>query len=217
MINLGLIEDSFSVLDVGCGLGRLARPLTEFLSKGTYNGLDTTKSSIEWCKSAYKTIPNFHFDFADLFSNDYNPNGKIKACDYIFPYKKDTFDFVWSTSLFTHLVFDDFENYIQQMSRVMKKGARMWNTYLILDEIALSLLDDLNSKNTRHKLPFEVKGGRVRSIENPESQIGLYENLVIDVHEKYGLKIEDIRYGPWSGRKENVRAGGQDVIIAVKK
>ncbi|OED42634.1 hypothetical protein AB833_05810 [Chromatiales bacterium (ex Bugula neritina AB1)] len=204
------------MLDVGCGLGRLARPLIEYLVDGRYVGLDTTKSSVDWCTQEYSDVPNFEFIFANVFSNDYNTDAPLKASEYRFPLDDRSFDFVWSTSLFTHLVFEDFDNYIKEMSRVMKPGARCWNTYLLLDSVALELIDILNAKNTRHNLPHEVHGGRVRSLENPEAQIALYEAMVIDTHNKYGLEIEDIRYGPWSGRKHNVRAGGQDVVIAVK-
>ncbi len=217
MINMDLIKSNHTVLDVGCGLGRLARPLVNYLKEGEYFGLDTTKSSIDWCNTAYKDISNFSFVFADLFSNYYNVGAKTKASDYVFPFEDKTFDYIWSTSLFTHLVFDDFENYIKQMSRVMKPGAKMWNTYLVLDDIALGLLDELNAKNTRHKLPFKVKGGMVRDLANPEAQIALYENKIREVHDKYDLDILDVRYGPWSGRTENIRAGGQDVIIAQKR
>lgn len=218
MINMDLIKNNHTVLDVGCGLGRLARPLVKFLEegRGEYYGLDTTKTSIDWCKANYKKHKNFNFHFADVVSTYYNTSATTKASEYKFPYEDNKFDYVWSTSLFTHLVFEDFENYIKEMSRVMKPGAKMWNTYLVLDDVAMSLLDELNSKDTRHKLPYEVEGGRVRDLANPEAQIALYEDRIREVHKKYGFKDLDVRYGPWSGRTENVRAGGQDVIIATK-
>ena len=217
MINAGLIKPEHSVLDVGCGLGRLARPLIEYLEKGSYVGLDTTKSSVEWCVDEYSDVPNFDFIFADVFSTNYNPESKVNASEYQFPLQDESFDFVWSTSLFTHLVFEDFDNYLSEMARVMKPGAKCWNTYLLLDSVAMELTDSLNAKNTRHKMPHAVHGGRVRDIDNRESQIALHENMVVAAHLKHGLEIEDIRYGPWSGRQYDVRAGGQDVIIAVKK
>jgi SAM-dependent methyltransferase len=216
MINAGLIKPEHDVLDVGCGLGRLARPLVDYLSRGSYKGLDTTESSVDWCQQAYADVSNFEFIFADVFSNDYNTGATLKAADYRFPFADTSFDFVWSTSLFTHLVLADFQNYIQEMSRVMRPGATCWNTYLLLDKVALVNLEHLNQQNTRHKLPFEVEGGRVRSLDNPEAQIGLYEDIVFETHEACGLEIIDTRYGPWSGRTENVRAGGQDVVIARK-
>src|SRR5579862_1080583 len=38
------------VLDIGCGTGRMARPLAGYLKKGSYYGIDIVKSSVEWCQ-----------------------------------------------------------------------------------------------------------------------------------------------------------------------
>src|SRR5690349_17246603 len=38
-------------LDVGCGTGRLARPLAGYLSEaGSYDGFDVAEIAIKWCK-----------------------------------------------------------------------------------------------------------------------------------------------------------------------
>ena len=114
------------------------------------------------------------------------------------------------------MLIHQVDNYIGQMARVMRSGAHCWNTYLILDQVALELIDKLDGSK-RWYMPHSIEGGRVRDINNPESQIALYEDQVREIHEKHGLEITDIRYGPWSGRTEDVRAGGQDVIIARKR
>jgi SAM-dependent methyltransferase len=217
MMRMGLLSPSSIVLDVGCGLGRLARPLVSYLEDGEYYGIDTTKSSVAWCAEAYKEYPNFHFMHSDVYSTTYNRTATTKARDYIFPFNDGIFDFVWSTSLFTHMVIADVDNYLKEMSRVMKNGAMCWNTFLILDDVALALLDDLNARKTRYCLPYDIDGGRVRDQSDPEAQIALYEDRIIEIYRKHGLGNMDIRYGPWSGRTENVKAGGQDVIVAQKR
>ena len=41
----------YRFLDVGCGCGKLARPLITFLnSEGGYDGIDITSKVIDWCK-----------------------------------------------------------------------------------------------------------------------------------------------------------------------
>ena len=67
LIGLAKLLPSHRVLDVGCGCGKLARPLTTYLnSQGGYDGIDITREVINWCKERYQNYPNFRFHFADL-------------------------------------------------------------------------------------------------------------------------------------------------------
>lgn len=215
MIAHHFIKPTSKVLDVGCGLGRMARALVPFLDGGEYCGMDVTQSSVNWCADAYDHLPHFRFVHADVFSTTYNPTSKVKAEDFTFPFPADHFDFVWSTSLFTHMLQNQVDNYLREMARVMKVGAYCWNTYLLLDDVAADLISHAKP-TSRVFLPYLVPGGRVRDINDPESQSAILQNYVIGSHLAHDLKIMEIRYGPWSGRTDSVKAGWQDVIIARK-
>jgi 2-polyprenyl-3-methyl-5-hydroxy-6-metoxy-1,4-benzoquinol methylase len=55
-IELGGIRKDGKVLDVGCGIGRMAVPLTGYLSKeGAYEGFDLVADGIKWCKKKITT------------------------------------------------------------------------------------------------------------------------------------------------------------------
>ena len=47
----GLRPDS-RVLDIGCGIGRMAVPLTQYLdtATGSYRGIDPVAGGINWCR-----------------------------------------------------------------------------------------------------------------------------------------------------------------------
>src|SRR5438874_4060962 len=50
-IELGDLQPGDRVLDIGCGIGRMAIPLTKYLSKnGEYWGIDIVKHGIDWCQ-----------------------------------------------------------------------------------------------------------------------------------------------------------------------
>ena len=62
-IELGQLEPNEKVLDVGCGIGRMALPLTKYMSQqGEYWGFDIVKDGINWCAKRYtRLFPNFNF------------------------------------------------------------------------------------------------------------------------------------------------------------
>src|SRR5262245_6738234 len=63
---------SHRLLDIGCGCGKIARPLTAYLSgRGRYDGIDITRTVIDWCNENYKSFSNFHFHHSDIRSKRY--------------------------------------------------------------------------------------------------------------------------------------------------
>jgi len=210
---VGLRPESH-VLDVGCGTGRVARPLTEYLTAGSYTGIDVVKSSIEWCRENFGDVENFRFVHADLYSKFYNPDASLTADEYRFPFDDESFDVVWSSSLFTHMLMPAVDNYLKEMARVAKPGGRIWNSYLLLDEISEPLV--LGPRKDGRRMQFEVEGGRIGYKNKPEHVVGLYKDRVLAAHAKHGLEVTEVQLSNWSGGRPETDFRGQDVIIARK-
>jgi len=123
-VELGGLKKSDNVLDVGSGIGRMAIPLINYLdSNSRYEGIDIVQSGISWSKKNITTkYPNFNFLLADIYNKAYNPKGRFKASEYKFPFEDSSFDFVFLTSVFTHMLPKDLENYLMQISRVLING-----------------------------------------------------------------------------------------------
>ncbi len=79
--DLGGLKRNDRVLDVGCGIGRMAGPLTAYLSrKGSYEGFDIVPHGIEWCTANItRRFPRFRFQLADIRNKWYNANGRTGA------------------------------------------------------------------------------------------------------------------------------------------
>ncbi len=204
------------VLDAGCGLGRIAIPLAGYLApSGSYEGFDVAPESIAWCQeNITPRYPNFRFQVADIYNKSYNPGGSQRAGEYRFPYEDESFDFVFLASVFTHLLPEDMENYIAQISRVLKNGGRCVVSYFLLNEQSRESIGA--GRITQGPcFPYDYGEYRVQNKNIPEVAIAHDENAVRSLYEKYDLKISDpIRYGAWPGREGSVFR--QDIIWATK-
>jgi ABC-type multidrug transport system fused ATPase/permease subunit/GT2 family glycosyltransferase/ubiquinone/menaquinone biosynthesis C-methylase UbiE len=213
-IDYGNLRRDDKVLDVGCGIGRMALPLLCHLSgKAVYEGLDIVPSGIEWCAEKITTrYSNFRFTLANVYNNEYNPGGEHKASQYIFPYDDECFDFVFLTSVFTHMFPDDIENYLSQIARVLKKGGRCFITFFLINDQVDDLIDN---KKSYFRLNHRLENCRIEYTNNPEAVVGYDEALVFGMYSKYGLAVQQpILYGSWCGRADYV--SWQDIIIASK-
>lgn len=209
------LKPNEDVLDVGCGIGRMAIPLANFLRQGQYRGIDIVPAGIEWCQqNITPKHPNFRFELSDIKNTAYNPDGRYKASEYRFPFDDQSFDFVFLTSVFTHLVPEDAENYLSEISRVLRPGGRLLGTWFLLNSESRQLV--AAGRGSR-PIVYEFKGKEVM-VENPavpEAAIAFDEELIRGIHAKYQLRLQDdIRFGKWCGREDFVSY--QDIIVAHK-
>ena len=213
-IDLVNLQPNNRILDVGCGIGRMAIPLTSYLSqKGEYWGFDIVAKGIEWCQSRISPkFSNFHFLYSDVYNKQYNKEGKVLAQDFEFPFDDKFFDFVFLTSVFTHMLPLDLENYLSEISRVLKTGGKCLITFFILNQESEGLI-----RSGRSTLDFRYKIYDCLTInENvPEAAIAYNEEFAKTLFEKYGLKIiQPIHYGSWCKRDKFLTY--QDLLIAIK-
>ena len=130
----GAMNINSSVLEIGCGLGRIAFPLRYLLLKGSYEGFDVVQEKIDFLARHFQPAhPNFRFTWANVRNAEYNPTGATMAADFRFPYPRSSFDLIFAASLFTHLLPDAIANYFQQAARVLKPGGRCVFSFFLLD------------------------------------------------------------------------------------
>lgn len=214
-IEYGKLRPDDKVLDVGCGIGRMALPLTRYLSaQGEYYGFDPTVESVKWCSQHITSRhPNFHFELADLHNEFYSPSGKYRPEDFRFPYPDKCFDFVFLTSVFTHLFPDALKNYFSEASRVLRPNGRSFITYFLLNPESNALTSaGKSSLNFVHKL----KDCWTAYPENPEGALAFDEIEIRSLYGAQSTRIEELKFGEWCGRKSEY-GGFQDLIVGVKE
>ncbi|MCL5029007.1 MAG: class I SAM-dependent methyltransferase [Bacteroidetes bacterium] len=213
-IKLCELQPNERILDVGSGIGRKAIPLTKYLdSTSRYEGLEIVEVGVEWCrKHISRAYQNFHFQLADVYNEWYKPNGRFQASEYKFPYENGSFDIIVLGSVFTHMLPKDMENYLSEISRVLRTEGRCLISFFLLTEESLELLQ--TNKST---LDFKYDIGKYRTVNKiiHEDAVSYHETYILDLYKKNGLNIrKPIHYRSWSGRKEFLSY--QDIIIATK-
>ncbi len=211
--DLAALKPNHAVLDIGCGIGRMAVPLTRFLNnEGSYNGFDIVKSGIDWCKKNISNkFPNFRFYHTGLYNQLYNTSDRADAGKFLFPYSDETFDFVFLTSVFTHMMPNEVEHYLTEISRVMKPGSSCLMSLFIVNCES----EDLMIKHPTH-MNFPVNKGfyRLHSSQVDTANVAYDEEWLLEKLENSGLKLEAIKYGQWCGR--SIYFDYQDLVICSK-
>lgn len=128
------LQRTGSVLDVGCGSGRMARHFVDYVeTPGRYVGTDVNRAMVGWCEEHIAPLnPAFSFLHQDVHNGLYNPAGTVLASEYRFPFEDGSFDAILLASVFTHLLPDDAEHYLEEVARLLGPDGVCFSTWLLL-------------------------------------------------------------------------------------
>jgi len=123
-----------SVLDFGCGQGRLAIGLLLCCPDlGNYTGIDTDLDAINWCK---RWIQKYHLKYTFLHVKAHNALYNPTATDRPnLPISKYSFDVIFLNSVFSHMLSDDVSFYLNQLFQGLKEGGIIYLTAFIEEDV----------------------------------------------------------------------------------
>lgn len=210
-IRFGGLQPHHHVLDVGCGIGRMALPLTGYLdAKGSYDGFDIVEQGVHWCKKHITpTYPHFRFVHVDLSNDLYKTSGG-SAQGFEFPYASGQFDLVILTSVFMHMQPGEVRHYLDEINRVLKPGGRVCMTAFLINDISRTAMAG-RAFSFRHK----AKNCYLMDPRVPSANVAYEETEMDKMIAVAGFEIQRKFYGAWSGRKDNV-LDFQDFIVLQK-
>lgn len=137
LLDLTPIAPGSRVLDVDCGVGQVARPLARYLRTrqgGVYEGFDSDRDAIGWCRRAYRRHRHVRFLVADVFHPRERPGGAHRREEYRFPYEGASFDLVIAAGVLAHLLEGEAAHYLEEIDRVLAPGGTLFATCFVLDE-----------------------------------------------------------------------------------
>jgi SAM-dependent methyltransferase len=129
---LGLGRQS-SMLDFGCGPGRLAIGLQATLGRiENYVGVDVNKTAIRWCRR-HLANPGFTFELLSSRNARYNPRGRA-GIDRL-PLDEETMDFAYLYSVFSHMGSQDVANVLESIHPVLRRDGAIFATAFVEDGV----------------------------------------------------------------------------------
>ncbi len=135
-----------SVLDFGCGCGRIARQLIQQRPvPKQYLGIDLHMGMIEWCKRNLEPhATGFRFEHHDVFNAGLNP-GDDKPLIRPFPSPDDEFSLVCAYSVFTHLNQSQAVHYLEEVSRVLRPDGFFYSSWFLFDKSDFPMMQEFQN------------------------------------------------------------------------
>jgi SAM-dependent methyltransferase len=211
--NAKLQADSH-ILDIGCGIGRLAIPLTNLMSaKGRYHGFDIMKPGIDWCQRHISSVfPQFTFEWVDLRNDLYREKG-ISSLDFSFSNADESKDLIFSISVFTHMIDNETIHYLNECMRVLKPGGYVIASFFVIDDKYIS--EQCNEN--KFKFPHD-RGHYFLMNENlPAGNVAFLKSYLESSFYSIGFTIEHYFSGHWKSIDKSKSKDFQDIYILKKR
>jgi cyclopropane fatty-acyl-phospholipid synthase-like methyltransferase len=123
----GLTANS-SLLDWGCGAGRLAYGIQKELNRiRDYHGVDVQSDLIDWCQGSL-IRPGYRFTYLDLINERYNLEGESNqtlASDI------GSVDVIYAYSVFSHMNEKDTKTYLKIIEQTLSPSGKAFVTCFV--------------------------------------------------------------------------------------
>ncbi|WP_439578548.1 class I SAM-dependent methyltransferase [Elioraea sp.] len=206
------LDPTERVLDLGCGIGRMTVPLTQYLAEtARYEGVDVDAAAIAWCARAITPVyPQFTFRHLDVIHPLYNPAGTLAAEHAALPFASASFDVVLLVSVLTHLDRAAVRRYAAEIARVLAPGGRCFATAFLLNGPARA---GIATGSARPAFPDRPEETVLHADpEAPLAAVAHDEDALLASFLAAGLRRRrPAAYGTWSGRKGG--ASFQDICV----
>ena len=131
------LDASSSILDLGCGVGRLPIGLLAELGEpADYVGADVDETSVEWCRRHVEAHhPGARFVLLDVANARYNRRGRPIGEGFRLPWEDGRFDVIFLYSVFSHMQSADVGAYLREFRRLLRPDGGVFLTAFVEDGV----------------------------------------------------------------------------------
>jgi SAM-dependent methyltransferase len=135
-----------SVLDFGCGCGRVARQLLQQKPPPErYVGVDIHAGMIAWDnENLAPRHPGFSFKHHDVFAAGLNP-GADKPLTLPLPVESGDISLAVAISVFTHLLEEQAVHYLRELRRVLRDDGIFLGTFFLFEKDGYPMMQDFQN------------------------------------------------------------------------
>jgi SAM-dependent methyltransferase len=197
LVTRGNLTPEATVLDIGCGYGRLLYGLVRGGWHGRYVGVDVLAKHVDWCSDNLGDGDRVTFEHANVRNDRYNRKGTLRPAELNLPVKDA--DVIALFSVFTHMWPDDVVSYLRLCRQALAPDGRVVATFF-LDNWRLRRLERRGLPT--YVLPHGRGPARWQSDDDPLHVIAMSERWVRRRARQVGLRLaRPPEHGTWSGRE----------------
>jgi SAM-dependent methyltransferase len=175
----GYVTAGSDIAEIGCGCGRIAMHLDAAYFSGTYLGIDIDPEMIEYCRSRFPS-PQFSFRLSPQRSSTYHGADRLAqvANDFIIA-EPDSKDFIYSTSLFTHLLEEEMAFYLRESFRALRNNGTIVMSFFCMEHVDMGKPWTFSYRRGNAYIDVE---------QYPEAAIAYSEGYIIELVRKLGFR-----------------------------
>jgi SAM-dependent methyltransferase len=177
---LGYTKNS-RIVDIGCGLGRVATGLLAEFGDVQYFGVDANEGFVRWCKENIESLhPSFQFFHLNMANDLYNPTGTITGRDLRLPVDDASVDIVNLWGVFTNMLPEHVQAYIAEIARILRPQGRCFLTAFAEEDVEEVTI------NPAAYVPY--------ACDSPLTCVRYRKQWLFSMFQQHGLQVEDFRY-----------------------
>tara|TARA_R110002111_G_scaffold241912_3_gene303792 strand:- start:3149 stop:3829 length:681 start_codon:yes stop_codon:yes gene_type:complete len=187
----GHVRLDSDIVEIGCGCGRLTRQIAEYRLRGSiysgkYLGIDIDKEMIDWCEAHFDD--RFEFALSTHGSTSYIPSDE-KTGAYSIPRDDRSVDYVYGTSLLTHLLEAEMVNYLAESARILRPRSWIYLSCFAVDRAT-------RHAGSRHTFQHRIANAYVESMAQPQAAVAYQSDFLVESALNAGFAFAEVQSAP---------------------